>query len=138
MAATSLGPPVAGAYLAIPVSLDDIANSETTTVEVALPAGMTVTVIGVSHYAASVTSDPLISVGTHADPDGILTELTPTADTVTFATPNGALAVSSRVPISAGGNVKVTIAADSGDAAEGVCVTVWCYVTEHATNVQPD
>jgi len=138
MAAAHGGPPIAGAYLALPVSMDDIANGETVTVEVALPTGMALVVIGVSWYAASVTSDPEVHVGTHADDDGILTATNMTADTVTFATPNGALAVSSRVPISASGNIKVTVIADAGDAAEGVCITVWCYVTEHATNIQPD
>jgi len=134
---TRLGPPVSGAYLALPVTMDDIANNEVVTVEVALPAGMTFVVVGVSWYAAAVTSDPALIVGTHADDDGILTTLNMTADAVTFATPNGALAASSRVEISAGGNIKVTVTADAGDAAEGVCVTIWGYVTEHANNI-PD
>jgi hypothetical protein len=134
---TRLGPPASGAYIAIPVTMDDIANNEVVTVEVALPAGMTITVVGVSYYAAAVTSDPALIVGTHADDDGILTALNLSADAVAFAVCNGALAVNSRVDIAASGNVKVTVTADAGDAAEGVCVTIWGYVTEHANNI-PD
>jgi len=138
MAATSAGPPIAGAYVCSVVTID--ANATTSTskhAELDLPAGMAAVLVGVSAHAHSVTSDPAIIVGTAADDDAYVTSanLTTTAQRLT---PNGASTTNSRAVISSGTPIRIQVTNDSGDAHGVVNVGLWMYVTDHATNIQPD
>jgi len=138
MAATSLGPPVAGAYICPVITID--ANATTSTskhAELDLPAGMEAVLLGVSVHANNITSDPAIIVGTAADDDGyvVATNLTTTAARLT---PGGALTASSRATIVSGTPVRVQVTNDTGDAHGVVNVGLWMFVTKHATNIPED
>jgi hypothetical protein len=99
---------------------------------------MQVEVIAVSIGADSFTGTAaLVQVGTAADPDGILTDLSVTAAAVN-ATLDGALLVNGRAPIAAGGDLQVTAATVAASTVEGLQVVITGYVTAHATNIQSD
>ena len=138
MAATSLGPPVAGAYICPVITID--ANATTSTskhAELDLPAGMEAVLVGVSVHTNNITSDPAVIVGTAADDDGyvVATNLTTTAARLT---PGGALTASSRATIVSGTPVRVQVTNDTGDAHGVVNVGLWMFVTKHATNIPED
>ena len=138
MAATSLGPPVAGAYICNVITID--ANATTSTnkhAELDLPAGMQAVLIGVSVHAHSITSDPAIIIGTTADDDGYVTATNLTT-TAAMITPDGALTASSRATIVAGTPIRVQVTNDTGDAHGVVNVGLWMFVTKHATNIPED
>lgn len=138
MAATSLGPPVSGAYITWCVSMDDAAANEDTNWGIDLPDGMTVTVIGVSiSSSAAPTANINVRVGITSGGNEILTNKAPTA-TPTFRTCDGGSAVSGRVAVAAGGTLFVTVDLDGTGAADGVQVVIYAYVTAHATNIQSD
>jgi hypothetical protein len=116
------------------------ANAVTSTnrhAEVDLPIGMQGVLLGVSAHAHSVTSDPTIRVGTAADDDGYVVETNLTTAAQRLAI-GGALAVSGRATVVSGTPIRVQVTNDTGDGHGVVNVGLWMYVTEHATNIQPD
>lgn len=137
MAKTSLGPPVAGAYICPVVTIDANATTSTAThAELDLPAGMTAVLIGVSLHAASITSDPAVTIGTASSAAAYLgaTNLTTTAARPTLA---GAGTSNGRATITAGTPIVIRVTNDAGDGHGLVNVGLWMYVKDHATNV-PD
>lgn len=137
MARVSLGPPVSGAYICPVITIP--ANATTSTAseaELALPAGLAATLIGVSIEGQGLTSTPVIEVGTAGDANAYLASVAITTN-ATISFPDGAGAASSRASISAGSVVVVTATNGAAEAHGAVRVGLWMYVTAHANNV-PD
>ena len=138
MAATSLGPPVAGAYICPVITID--ANATTSTskhAELDLPAGMEAVLLGVSVHANNVTSDPALIVGTAADDDGFVvsSNITTTAQRLSIT---GQLSASGRATITSGTPIRAQVTNDTGDAHGVVNIGLWMFVTKHATNIPED
>lgn len=119
------GSPVVGALQCIPVILDDVANDETVSARIKMPAGCGFEITEISVSADSVTSDPSLTVGSSAAG----TEVVAAVDVTTNL---GALTIKEGT-ISAGGFIDIVAVADSGDAAESVSICVWGYPTSVPT-----
>jgi hypothetical protein len=134
MAHSNLGPPVAGAYIALPVYFNDLGAGASEAKVIKLPAGMKAVLVGVTQDASAATS-ATVEVGSTADPNGYCTSqaLAATASELSL---DGVLvdAASGRALTAAAGELAVTATtAGGGSLADGV-VTLWLYVTAHPTN----
>ena len=137
MAHTNIGPPVAGAYLALPVYFQTMADSEAVLKVIKLPAGMKVVVVGVTQDASTATL-ATVEVGTVADANGLV-ESVALAAVASELTMDGVLIESAtgraEITATAAGDIAVTATtgASTGALVDGV-VTVWVYVSAHPTN----
>jgi hypothetical protein len=119
--------PVSGALQCISVGFDDVANSETVSRRVEMPAGAAFEITDIKVSADSVTGDPALTIGDTAAGTQIVA-------TVSVTTDLGALTIKDGV-IDAGEFADVVLVADSGDVAESVSVSIWGYVTKPPTSV---
>jgi hypothetical protein len=119
--------PVSGAIMCIPVSFDDVANNETVSQRIELPAGAAFEITDIKVSADSVTSDPALTIGDTAAGTQVVAS-------VNVATDLGALTIKDGT-IDAGGFIDVVCVADAGDAAESVSISIWGYLTAPPTSV---
>jgi hypothetical protein len=142
MARAALGPPAAGAYIAIPlVGGADVAAGSNATFRYKLPLGMRVVIVSFSVGASSVTTAGganTIVVGNASDADGYLESASVTAAAVAHD-PDGALAtiVSSRVIVEPADEIRCLITAPASSGVVGANVVAMGYVLEHADNTNP-
>ena len=122
--------PVSGAIMCFPVSFDDVANSETVSHRVELPAGARFEITDIKVSADAVTSDPALTIGDTAGGTEIVAA-------VNVTTNLGALTIKDGT-VDAGGFIDVVLTADAGDAAESVSVSIWGYLTAPPTSVLLD
>lgn len=122
--------PVSGALQCIPITFDDVANNETVSHRVVMPAGAAFKVTDVTVGADSVTSDPSLTIGTSAAGTQIVAA-------VNVTTNLGAATVKSYTPAAAG-MIDVVLVADAGDAAESVYINLWGYLIAPPTSVLQD
>lgn len=122
--------PVSGALMCIPVLFDDVANSETVSQRIEMPAGASFEITDIKVSADAVTSDPSLTIGDTAAGTQIVAA-------VNVTTNLGALTIKDGT-IDAGGFADVVMVADAGDAAESVSISVWGYLTAPPTSVLQD
>jgi len=122
--------PVSGAIIVIPVSFDDVANSETVEWSWTPPAGMEVTIVAINVHANAVTSDPTVTVGTSKAGTQIVA-----AANITTNLGNLTLKGTTAPVVTSANTLNVQVVADSGDAAEAVSVTVVAYVSAPPTSL---
>jgi hypothetical protein len=115
MAATSLGPPVAGAYFCPVLSISNVLTNSTVIGRLKLPAGMTATLFAVSIQGDGLGSDPAITIGTNASNAGILA-----------------------VELAADSVLRVAVVNDTGDSIKCANIGFWMWVRGHATNIPAD
>lgn len=120
--------PVAGALQCISVGFDDVANSETVSRRVELPAGAQFQVTDIVVSADSVTSDPSLTIGDTAAGTQIVAAVNVTTNLGALTIKDGA--------VDAAGFMDVVLVADAGDAAESVSVSIWGYVSAAPTSVR--
>jgi len=137
MAATSLGPPVAGAYFCPVLSISNVLTNSTVIGRLKLPAGMTATLFAVSIQGDGLGSDPAITIGTNASNAGILAATNITTAALVTA-PSGGLAVSGRVELAADSVLRVAVVNDTGDSIKCANIGFWMWVRGHATNIPAD
>ena len=122
--------PVSGALMCIPITFDDVANSETVSHRIVMPAGAAFRVTDVTAGADAITSDPQLSIGTSAAGTEIVAA-------VSLTTNLGAATVKSYTPAAAG-MIDVVLVADAGDVAESAYINIWGYLVEPPTSVLQD
>lgn len=121
--------PVSGAIIVIPITFDDVANSETVEWSWQPPAGMKVTIVAVNVQANAVTSDPAVTVGKTKAGTQIAAATNVTTNLGNLTLKAAGLEVSSSDVLN------VQVVADSGDAAEAVSVTLVAYVSAPPTSL---
>jgi len=119
--------PVIGALQCIPIQFDDVANGETASQRIELPAGAAFEVTDIKVSADSVTSDPALTIGTSAAGTQVVAAVNVTTDLGALTIKDGTVA--------AGGFLDVVLVADAGDAAESVSVSVWGHIASEPTSV---
>jgi hypothetical protein len=119
--------PVSGALQVISVGFDDVANSETVSRRIDLPAGMSFEITDVVVSADAVTDDPALTIGSTAAGTEVVAS-------VSLATDLGALTIKEGT-IAAAGFIDVVLVADAGDAAESVSVSIIGHVAAPPTSV---
>lgn len=119
--------PVIGSFFSIPITCQAaIANNDALQHCIQLPVGARFRVTDVTSYSGTVTSDPLVDVGTTLGGTEIV-------DNGELATGAVAFTVRDYTP-SATGIISVYITADAGDAVALPCtVTLWGYMSEEPT-----
>lgn len=121
--------PVSGAIIVIPITFDDVANSETATWSWTPPAGMKVTIVAAHVRADAVTSDPALTIGKTIAGSQVSAPVNITTNLGNLTLKAAGLDVSSSDILS------VQVVADSGDAAESVSVTLVAYVSAPPTSL---
>lgn len=119
--------PVSGALVVISVGFDDVANNETVSRRIDLPAGMSFEVTDVVVSADAITDNPSLSIGSTAAGTQVVAAVAVTTDL-------GALTIKEGT-IAAAGFIDVVLVADAGDAAESVSVSIVGHVAAPPTSV---
>jgi hypothetical protein len=122
--------PVSGALQCIAITFDDVANSETVSHRVVLPAGASFRVTDITAGADAITGDPQLTVGTSAAGTQVVA-------TVSLTTNLGAATVKVYTPAVAG-MIDVVLVADSGDVAESAYINIFGYMSNPPTSVLQD
>lgn len=117
--------PVIGALQCIPVLFDDVANDETVSQRIKLPAGAGFEIVEINVSADAVTSDPSLTIGTSSAGTQVVAAVDVTTDL-------GALTIKEGT-VGAGGFIDIVAVADAGDAAESVSINVWGHLTSEPT-----
>ncbi len=120
--------PVSGALVCIPILFDDVANSETVSQRIGLPAGGEFQITDIIVTADAVTSDPSLTIGDTAAGAEVVAAVNVTTNLGALTIVDGA--------IGAGGFIDVVMVADSGDAAESVSISIWGHVSAPPTSVR--
>jgi len=121
--------PVSGALQIISVGFDDVANNETVSRRVDLPAGVGFEITDIKVTADSVTSDPSLTIGsTDAGTEVVAA--------VNVTTNLGALTIKEGT-IAATGLIDIVMVADAGDAAESVSITIVGHMTSPPSSIDP-
>ena len=122
--------PVAGAIIVIPISFDDVANSETVEWSWTPPAGMKVTIVSAHVRASTFASDPSLTIGKTIGGSQV-------AAPVNVTTNLGNLTLKAAgLDVSSSDILNVRVVADSGDSAEDVSVTLVAYVSAPPTSLR--
>ncbi len=120
--------PVAGAIQCISVGFDDVANSETVSRRIDLPAGATFDITDIEVSADAVTSDPALTIGDTAAGTQVVASVNVTTNLGALTIKDGAIA--------ANGFIDVVLVADAGDAAESVSISIWGFVSAPPTTTR--
>lgn len=117
--------PVSGALIIIPCQFTTV-GTNTYAHQTALPAGMKLRLIAADVYCVAVTNDPRVTIGTSAAGTQIVAN-------VSVTTNLGALTLKA-YDVTSGDRLDVRITAASDDAAEGISVTLYGYISAPPTS----